>query len=482
VLAAAVALGAALGGAGEGAAAPFRVLHASDVHLDPEYREMVNAACARPPCCRGGSGAARHSGEPLCDTPSDVALSALKAAAKIGQVHLVAWTGDTAPHVTDPAGSSRRAVLREALRTFAEGIQRSFPGVPVVPTLGHADFRGSEAQPEAVFATAAETWASFLPPSALRSLRYGGFYSMPVEVADSPDLKVRAIALNTEAWSMASFGSFVDSAPAEEQLAWLDLVLDQARAAGEAVLILGHTPPGVWGGSWGEASEHYQRLVAAAGATVAGQFFGGQHSGSFRVLRDGNGKPSSVAYVTPALTTFRGQHPSFRVYDLSFGPQGAPGGEHLQVRDFRQFYMNTSDATQSGTPDVFLWREGFKPERLRTHLPDLAPASWDSLAAAMAQNKELARRVQDLESNGAEWMEGQKMLERYTCGVRNVGLKELIDCAGQNEEQFIRQYFGSSHTYVLTSMFPFEVIYSRFCRSLAEASGLLPSDCPEEAF
>ena len=281
---------------------------------------------------------------------------------------------------------------------------------------------------------------------------------------------------------MASFGSFVDSAPAEEQLAWLDLVLDQARATGEAVLILGHTPPGVWGGSWGEASEHYQRLVAAAGATVAGQLFGGQHSGSFRVLRDGSGKPSSVAYVTPALTTFRGQHPSFRVYDLSFGPQGAPGGEHLQVRHFRQFYMNTSDATQPGTPDVFLWREGLTPERLRAHLPDLAPASWDSLAAAMAQDKELARRVQDLESNGAGWMGGQKMLERYACGVRNVGLKELIDCAGQNEEQFIRQYFGSSHTYVLTSMFPFEVIYSRFCRSLAGSSGMLPSDCPEEAF
>jgi len=305
---------------------------------------------------------------------------------------------------------------------------------------------------------------------------------MPVAAAGAPGLKLRAVALNTEVWAMASFSGFVDHVPAEEQLAWLELMLDQARTAGEAVLILGHSPPGVWGGSWGEASEHYQRLVAAAGATVAGQFFGGQHSGSFRVLRDAAGAPTSVAYVTPALTTFRGLYPSFRVYDLATGPSEAPGGGHLQVRGFRQYFLNTSAATQPGASDMFLWREGLSSERLRPHLADLASVSWDLLAAEMAQNKDLAQRVQELESNGAEWMGGSKMRERYACGVRHVALQGLMDCAEQNEEQFIRQFFDSSHTYVLTSMFPFEVIYSRFCRSLASLSGMLPTDCPDGAF
>jgi len=415
-----------------------------------------------------------------------VALSALKAAVQVGGIQMVAWTGDTAPHSggaqASGAGGTRVEVLREALRVFTVGLTRSFSGVPVVPTLGHADFQGSEGNPQEVFAAAADAWEPFLPPAALRSLRYGGFYSTPVVAVDTPDLKLRAVALNTEAWAMASFSGFVNSAPAEEQLAWLELMLDEARAAGEAVLILGHSPPGVWGGSWGEASERYQHLVAAAGATVAGQLFGGQHSGSFRVLRDGAGAPTSVAYVTPALTTFRGLFPSFRVYDLAPGPPEALGGAQLQVQAFKQYYLNTSAATQPGAPDMFLWREGLKSARLRPHLGDLAPASWDALAAEMAQNKELAQRVQELESSGAEWMGGSKMRERYACGVRHVALQGLMDCADQNEEQFIRQFFDSSHTYVLTSMFPFEVIYGRFCRSLASLSGMLPSDCPDGAF
>lgn len=325
---------------------------------------------------------------------------------------MVAWSGDTAPHSggaqASGTGGTRVEVLREALRVFAVGLTRSFSGVPVVPTLGHTDFQGSEGNPQEVFAAATDAWEPFLPPAALRSLRYGGFYSTPVVAVDTPDLKLRAVALNTEAWAMASFSGFVNSAPAEEQLAWLELMLDEARAAGEAVLILGHSPPGVWGGSWGEASERYQLLVPAAGATVAGQLFGGQHSGSFRVLRDGAGAPASVAYVTPALTTFRGLFPSFRVYDLAAGPPEALGGAQLQVQAFKQYYLNTSAATQPGAPDMFLWREGLKSARLRPHLGDLAPASWDALAAEMAQNKELAQRVQELESNGAEWRVGAK--------------------------------------------------------------------------
>ena len=65
-----------------------------------------------------------------------------------------------------------------------------------------------------------------------------------------PKLKLRAVALNTKALTMASFGGFIDPPPAKEQLSWLELVQDQAHTTREALLIL-RQPPLVCGAALG---------------------------------------------------------------------------------------------------------------------------------------------------------------------------------------------------------------------------------------
>ena len=76
-------------------------------------------------------------------------------------------------------------------------------------------------------------------------------------------------------------------------------------------------------------------------------------------------------------------------------------------------------------------------------------------------------------------MGSKGQLRVYPCGVRHVRNSDLFKCSKQNEEQFIRDYTGKQHTYVLTTMFSFDVILSEFCSSM---DGFLPSDCqPYEA-
>ena len=47
--------------------------------------------------------------------------------------------------------------------------------------------------------------------------------------------------------------------------------------------------------------------------------------------------------------------------------------------------------------------------------------------------------------------------------------------------EFVRNYIGKKHTYVLTALFPFRDVFSHFCRALAPLAQLLPeADCPAE--
>jgi hypothetical protein len=72
-------------------------------------------------------------------------------------------------------------------------------------------------------------------------------------------------------------------------------------------MITGHIPPGMFGGCWGRASKEYELLLFKYKDALAGQVFGHQHSGSFRLLREEAaylGAPFAVAHITPALSPY----------------------------------------------------------------------------------------------------------------------------------------------------------------------------------
>ncbi|KAK3253983.1 hypothetical protein CYMTET_36788 [Cymbomonas tetramitiformis] len=331
------------------AARKLRFLHITDVHLDMDYAQGEESNCVAPPCCRKGSihqqgvnptggswRPARSYGENQCDTPAALLQSALDAAQQLHPDFIV-WGGDTAPHATASeqvavtqgdslemlVNRQRQSVL-DSLGNATAIFTAAFPHIPVLPSLGDMDHVPTSTDPGPprnawLLDAATRWWAQWLPEQSLDSLKWGGYYEVKL-----PGSELHVVVLNTEVCHVQNFHSFVDGGhAAREQLAWLEGVLLRARLARESCLITGHIPPGVWGGCWGNYSSAYQELVSRYTDVVAGQLYGHQHSGSFRMLRhppDPTNPAFGVAYVTPSLTPYKDQHPSFRLYELAGKP------------------------------------------------------------------------------------------------------------------------------------------------------------------
>jgi len=232
---------------------------------------------------------------------------------------------------------------------------------------------------------------------------------------------------------------------------------------------------------------------------IAAQLYGHDHSGSFRLFYTGGGdadddgkkqRPSSVAYATPSLTPYKNQLPSFRVYDLDLdqdrSQDSASDGEaelpaSSGVVQFKQYYLDLSkyggsqkakEAKEEADGPITWFLSFTAPQSLG--LPDLAPRSWRFVADKLVSNATIREDFVKLGANGRPMMGSEGSLRTFACGVRHVSSARLFKCSRQNEEQFIRDYTGIQHTYVLTTLFSFDVIFDQFCSSMA---GFLPEDC-----
>jgi len=477
----------------------WRILHITDIHLDMQYVEGAEVACAAPPCCRRRTSQdasdfefssdnlpefpARSFGEYTCDSPPQLLQSALDAAR---QAHpdIVIWGGDTAPHEAAgrkgaPAGATSlgerldaaRARVRASLAAATTLFHTMFPNTPVLPQLGNHDF-AMGAMNEAPLGggwmtqLAADLWKQWLPPSALRTLEWGGYY----EHRPVPGLRVAV--LNTEVCHIQNMHAFVDGGEAARlQLRWLESVLRGAQNDAETVLVTGHIPPGTWSGCWGNYSAEYEAVVARYAAVVAGQLFGHQHSGSFRMMRS----PShphinayGVAFVTPSLAPFLHQNPSFRFYDVAGSPSA--------IQHFEQYFLNLGSVDPGNQGGPLLWSPGFVP-RSALGLSDLSPNAWQGVLNRMWNNETFAIAYRAAEANGRDWMAlkgaNNGDIRDYLCALTGITDNEYQTCTGKSEEVMIRQYTGSVHTYVLTALFPFHVIMDHFHHVL---SGIRPED------
>eukprot|EP00240_Pyramimonas_obovata_P001020 CAMPEP_0118923918 /NCGR_PEP_ID=MMETSP1169-20130426/2271_1 /TAXON_ID=36882 /ORGANISM="Pyramimonas obovata, Strain CCMP722" /LENGTH=465 /DNA_ID=CAMNT_0006864979 /DNA_START=397 /DNA_END=1794 /DNA_ORIENTATION=+ len=457
-----------------------------------KYLLGSEAACDAPPCCRvhskhpdkttdvigeGIVAPARLFGEYHCDTPLAMLQSAMDAARQL-KPDFVVWGGDTGPHVAgDEHLNGGEALLEETAELRARVLDaisnattifaKMFPDVPVFPVLGDDDMVPSSVYSGAssarwLMTEAASLWKKWLPPSALLTLQWGGYYT--AQTASG----MRVAVLNTAVCDIQNMHNFIDGgASARTQLHWLESVLAGARAAGEPCLITGHIPPGVYSGCWGNYSAAYEELLSRYTDVVAGQIFGHQHSGSFRLLRSPSTSatpPYGVAYVTPSFTAYRDQNPSFRLYQLSRSP--------LMVSDVEQYHLNLGKANAEGSKGALLWSPSYVP-RTALGLPDLSPAQWQGVLNRMWANETFAGVLRLTEANGRAWMGHNTELRDYLCALTGVTDQEFVKCARKSEEIMIRQYTGSQHTYVLTAMFQFQTIIEHFRHVLG---GVHPDD------
>merc|ERR1711974_131469 len=97
--------------------------------------------------------------------------------------------------------------------------------------------------------------------------------------------------------------------------------METARKKRQNVIIFGHSPPGKyersfqvstgastsWSQHWLQErfNHRYLEFVRQYADLIVGQFFGHQHSDSFRIFRDPKGKPISWAMLNPSVSPFK---------------------------------------------------------------------------------------------------------------------------------------------------------------------------------
>ena len=361
-----------------------RMLHISDLHLDPRYFVGGEARCtwrSTVQCCRINSfnttkfhGSFAHGplpdheisqranywGADRCDTPWSLMANSFEAIKHIGGdkgYDLAMFTGDLVAH-DDLYRYSRDYVLYAEQAQF--DIMKSFLGdTPVLVTLGNHDTSPENTMtipglPNGQSHTydwdldyVAKLWQHkgwIDAKNAGRVREHYGSFSM------SPRKGLRVISLNTDYWYYVNFYNYIhmDYPDNSGMLRFLTDELFAAEEAGERVWIMGHVLTG-WNG--GEALDRpsnlfYQIVSRFAPTTIAHIFFGHTHEDQLQVFYENdNGVSASAkqhtqhavtnAYVAPSITPYINLNPTFRVY--KFHP------ETFDTMDYDQYYTPISE-------------------------------------------------------------------------------------------------------------------------------------------
>ncbi|KAM4545588.1 sphingomyelin phosphodiesterase [Odontesthes bonariensis] len=329
-----------------------RVLFLTDIHWDKEYEAGSAADCKEPLCCRKDSGSPswrrREAGYwgtySNCDLPLRTVENLLKNAATAGSWDWVYWTGDIPAH---NVWSQTRSQQLSELTVISRLIHKHLgPNVTVYPAVGNHESTPVNSFPPPfvhgnrsvawLYDAMAEEWAPWLPEQALKTLRYGGFYTLEIQ----PGLRV--VSLNMNFCARENFWLMVNSTDPANQLQWLVRVLQASEDKGEKVHIIGHIPPGLCLGSW---SWNYYHIVNRYESTITGQFFGHTHFDEFQMFYDEKTmtRPLGVAFVAPSVTTYVNLNPGYRVYYVD----GNYRGSSRLVLDHETYILNLTESNHS---------------------------------------------------------------------------------------------------------------------------------------
>ncbi|XP_054719255.1 sphingomyelin phosphodiesterase-like [Uloborus diversus] len=371
-----------------------RVLHLSDVHLDPLYQEGSNADCGEPLCCREDSGkpagprtTAGYWGDYRnCDLPLRTLENMLSHINRTHKVDYVIWTGDIPPH--DIWNNTRKEAVY-LLHAASKLIHKYLGHVPVFPALGNHEsspvnsfpiptIKGNESI-SWLYNEVAKAWSPWLPDSSF-TLKLGAYYSVLV----NPGFRI--VSINMNYCNSLNWWLLLNSTDPTNELSWLVSELQKAETKNEKVHILGHIPPGagdclpVW-------SANFNKIINRYESTVTAQFFGHTHNDEFEIFYDKSGpksRPVSIGYIGPSVTTYDGLNPGYRIYTVD----GNYPKSSRVVLDHETYYMNLTEANLYNKP---VWRFEYSAKKAY-NLTSLLPTDWDSLTYRFFKDDELFQK------------------------------------------------------------------------------------------
>ncbi|PCH42293.1 sphingomyelin phosphodiesterase [Wolfiporia cocos MD-104 SS10] len=329
----------------------LKVLHLSDLHIDPRYEIGSEANCSQYLCCRAQSynefspnktsqPAARY-GSYSCDAPYPLIIAAMQAVPVVtgteeSGFNFTIYTGDLVPH--DPANELSRAFTVYSETVLYDLIKRLIKTGPVYAVPGNHDtYNEAQNSPYNIghgltdqfnwdydhlaALWELEEWLS--PETAQQARTHYAAYS--VQRQDG----LRIITLNTDFSHSANYYNYINLASSDNSgmLRFLTDELQDAEDAGDRVWILGHVLSG-WDGTeplQNPSNLFYQIVDRYSPHVIAAVFFGHTHEDQLTIFYANNAtnisaeSALSVAWITPSVTPLTNLNSGFRVYEVDSG-------------------------------------------------------------------------------------------------------------------------------------------------------------------
>ena len=231
-----------------------------------------------------------------------------------------------------------------------------------------------------VYNLVADVLGQDLPPEAIRTLRYGGYYMMQIKPG------FRLLNINTNFCDRLNLWNLYKPIDIGGQLKWLADQLYAAEQAGDRVHIHGHIPPDNHhcNQAW---LYNYVRIVQRFNQTILAQYFGHTHQDEFRVYywplkmsgdsgggistskhvsSKDNPTPISVAYIGGSISNYIDNNSNYRLYHID--------RENFVMKNYETFYFNLTEANidEHGKPN---WKLCYKAVEA-FDLPDMSAQSW----------------------------------------------------------------------------------------------------------
>jgi sphingomyelin phosphodiesterase acid-like 3 len=230
----------------------------------------------------------------------------------------------------------------KTIRFIAKMFGDTFPGIPIIPTLGNNDSDiGDYKMPSTGFlASFAKSW-QHNNSQMLKSKTFAsaGYYTYVL------NNKLKFVVLSTTLFSVKNTVK-KDTTNANNMSAWIGTSLSNA---GSGVWIVSHIPAG------SQMQNNYSNPLIGAVAKntkkVNLYIAGHTHFNDFRVICDATGNNASAYIrVVPSIGTNHGNNPSFEIADLD---------ANYRVTKETTYYLGLQHLPHHIKPDSICWNVGY---------------------------------------------------------------------------------------------------------------------------
>lgn len=404
----------------------LKVLHITDVHIDEHYEEKTDSECTQPLCCRKVSDGVKNSEKShywgtrrSCDIPFRTFEATMEAAKrKLPNPDLIFWTGDAPAHDIWAYSKEKTNFF---VRNVTDYFLQYYPNSIILPAIGNHEgvpVNQFEVGSNWLYEEIAEQWAKFnLHPDSFETIKRYGYYTELLRPG------FRIVSINSNFCNDENFWILTANGDPGHQHRWLIETLQNAENTGEAVLLLGHIPPGELD-TIEFCSKFFYQIVTRYSDTIRAQFYGHTHWDHMRLFYEDydKNKPVNVAYVTPSVTTWIGMDPSFRIYEIDHWDNN---DSTFAVLDHHTF---TADVEIPKSENLKFKKEYSAKSEYR--LNDLSVKSWANLIS--------------------QWERGEnlRLLQRYYLNKYHHNLNEECDSKCTiNTICFIKSAAKDDHLY-----------------------------------